>query len=246
MAPVSSSPERPPKQSRYTDSINYALEGILYAARNQKHMRNHFLAALGILAAVLFLRVSSLEFILLAISVSFVLFAELMNTAVELCVDIVSPGYHPLAKRAKDVAAGAVLIAAIGAAVMGCLILSHYIFPPFKEALTMVGTPTEMGTLVAILSVVILVVILKALAGKGTPLEGGSVSGHSAVAFAIATVVSLTTKDPVSSLLTLSLAIMVSNSRIVLRLHTFREVLLGALVGTLLTLAVLLVFVNLN
>jgi diacylglycerol kinase len=157
MDPVSSSPERPPKPSRYTDSINYALEGILYAARNQKHMRNHFLAALGILAAVLFLRVSSLEFILLAISVSFVLFAELMNTAVELCVDIVSPGYHPLAKRAKDVAAGAVLIAAIGAAVMGCLILSHYIFPPFKEALTMVGTPTEMGTLVAILSVVILV-----------------------------------------------------------------------------------------
>lgn len=247
MDPVSSSPDRPPKPSRYTDSINFALEGILYAAKNQKHMRNHFLAALVILAAVLFLRVSSLEFILLVICVSFVLFAELMNTAVELCVDIVSPGYHPLAKHAKDVAAGAVLIAAIGAAVMGCLILSRYIFPPYKEALAMVGTPTEMGTLVAILSVVISVVILKALlAGKGTPLEGGSVSGHSAVAFAIATIVSLTTKDPISSLLTAALAFMVSNSRIVLRLHTFREVLLGALVGTFLTVAVLLVFVTLK
>jgi diacylglycerol kinase (ATP) len=247
MVPASPSPERPPKPNRYTDSINFALEGIVYAAKNQKHMRNHFLAALVILAAVLFLRVSSLEFILLVISVSFVLFAELMNTAVELCVDIVSPGYHPLAKCAKDVAAGAVLIAAIGAAVMGCLILSRYIFPPYKEALAMVGTPTEMGTLVAILSVVISVVILKAVGrGKGTPLEGGSVSGHSAVAFAIATVVSLTTKDPVSSLLTLALALMVSNSRIVLRLHTFREVLLGALVGIFLTLAVLLIFVNLK
>jgi diacylglycerol kinase (ATP) len=246
MDPVSSSPEGPPKPSRYTDSINFALEGILYAAKSQKHMRNHFLAALAILAAVLFLRVSNLEFILLVICVSFVLFAELMNTAVELCVDIVSPGYHPLAKHAKDVAAGAVLIAAIGAAVMGCLILSRYIFPPYKEALAMVGTPTETGSLVAILSVVISVVILKAVAGKGTPMEGGSVSGHSAIAFAIATIVSLTTKDPVSSLLTVALAFMVSNSRIVLRLHTMREVLLGALVGTFLTVAVLLVFVTLK
>lgn len=242
----SSSPDPAKQRRRYTDSINFALEGILFAARNERHMRNHFLAALVILAAVLFLHVSSLEFILLVLCVSFVLFAELMNTALELCVDIVSPKYHPLAKHAKDVAAGAVLIAAIGAAVMGCLILSRYIFPPYKEALAMVGAPTEMGTLVAILSVVLSVVILKALAGKGTPLEGGSVSGHAAVAFAIVTVVSVTTRDPVSSLLTLALAFMVSNSRIALRLHTFREVLLGALIGSILTLAVLLVFVNLQ
>lgn len=243
---MNSSPEGPPKPTRYTDSINFALEGILYAAKSQRHMRNHFLAALVILAAVLFLDVSSLEFILLVISVSFVLFAELMNTAVELCVDIVSPGYHPLAKHAKDVAAGAVLIAAIGAAVMGYLILSRYIFPPYKEALAMVGTPTEVGALVAILCVIISVVILKTVAGKGTPLEGGSVSGHSAVAFAIATIVSLTTKDPVSSLLTVTLAIMVSTSRIALRLHTFREVLMGALFGISVSVAVLLVFVTLK
>ena len=243
---MNSSPQGPTKPRRYTDSINFALEGILFAAKSQRHMRNHFLAALAILAAVLFLNVSSLEFILLVISVSFVLFAELMNTAVELCVDIVSPGYHPLAKHAKDVAAGAVLIAAIGAAVMGYLILSRYIFPPYKEALAMVGAPTETGALVAILSVVISIVILKAAAGKGSPLEGGSVSGHSAVAFAIATIVSLTTRDPVSSLLTLTLAVMVSNSRIALRLHTFREVLLGALFGICLTVAVLCVFATLK
>ncbi len=246
MGPLNEVPEGRPRQRRYTDSINNALEGILYAAKSQRHMRNHFLAALVILGFVLFLKVSNLEFILLVICVSLVLFAEMMNTAIELCVDIVSPGYHPLAKYAKDVAAGAVLLAAIGAAVMGCLILSRYIFPPYHEALSMVGTPTEVGTLVAILTVVISVVILKALAGKGTPMEGGSVSGHSAVAFSFATAVSLTTKDPVSSLLTLIMALMVSNSRIVLRFHTFREVLLGALLGTVLTLTVLLLFVNLR
>lgn len=228
------------KPHGFVDSVNCAIEGILYAVKNQRHMRNHFLVALAILGAVLLLRVSSLEFTLLAITVSFVLFAELVNTAIEICIDIVCPDFHPLAKAAKDVAAGAVLTAAVGAAVMGYLILSRYIFPHYREALGMIGTPSEMGTLVAILSVVLTVVILKALAGKGRPLAGGSVSGHAAVSFAIATAVSLKTADPMSSILTMVLAIIVSRSRIALRLHTFREVVAGALLGTLLSLILLL------
>jgi diacylglycerol kinase (ATP) len=234
--------QKPVKPTRYIDSINCAIEGILYAAKTQKHMRNHFLAALGILIAVLFLRVSALEFTLLAISVSFVLFAELINTSVELIVDLVSPDYHPLAKLSKDVAAGAVLVAAIGASVMGYLVLSHYIFPAYKEVLGLIGTTTEMGTVVSLLIVVIVVVILKAIVGRGTPLAGGLPSGHSAVAFSIATIVSLTTRDPVSSILTVTLAIMVSNSRLLLRMHTLREVVVGAIVGVTLTVAVLTLF----
>lgn len=230
------------KPTRYIDSVNCAIEGILYTARTQKHMRNHFLAALVLLIATLFLRVSALEFILLALSVSFVLFAELMNTAVEVVVDLVSPGYHPLAKIAKDTAAGAVLVAAIGTAVMGYLILSRYIFPVYKEVLGMIGTPTEMGTLVSILMVVIVVIILKARSGKGTPLQGGLPSGHAAVAFSIATSVSLNTQDPMISLLTIALAMMVSHSRLLLNIHSMREVVLGALTGTGITLAMLLLF----
>jgi diacylglycerol kinase (ATP) len=230
------------KPTRYIDSINCAIEGILYAARTQKHMRNHFLAALVLLVAVLFMRVSALEFTLLAISVSFVLFAELINTAIEILVDLVSPEYHPLAKLAKDVAAGAVLLAAIGASVMGYLILAHYIFPVYKEVLVMMGTPSEMATLVSLLIVVIVVVMLKAISGKGTPLEGGIPSGHSAVAFSIATIVSMNTLDPVSSILALVMAGMVCNSRLVLRLHTLREVVFGAVLGCSITLVVLLLF----
>ncbi|ABQ25973.1 diacylglycerol kinase [Geotalea uraniireducens] len=230
------------KPTRFIDSANCAIEGILYTARTQKHMRNHFLAALVLLIATLFLRVSALEFILLALSVSFVLFAELMNTAVEVVVDLVSPGYHPLARIAKDTAAGAVLVAAIGTAVMGYLILSRYIFPIYKEVLGMIGTPTEMGTLVSILMVVIVVIILKARSGKGTPLQGGLPSGHAAVAFSIATSVSLNTQDPMISLLTIALAIMVSHSRLLLNIHSMREVVFGALTGTGITLAMLLLF----
>jgi len=94
------------KPTRFIDSVNCAIDGILWASRTQKHLRYHFLAALVLLIAVLFLRVTALEFTLLAVSVCFVLFAELLNTAVEAVVDLVTTEYHPLAKIAKDVAAG--------------------------------------------------------------------------------------------------------------------------------------------
>lgn len=230
------------KPTRFIDSVNCAIEGIIHAARTQKHMRYHFLASLLLLLAVLFLKVSALEFTLLTISVCFVLFAELVNTSLEAIVDLISPEYHPLAKIAKDMAAGGVLVAAIGAAVMGYLILSKYIFPVYREVLGVMGTPSEMGTVVALLVVVIVVVILKAMSGKGTPLEGGLPSGHAAVAFAIATIVTLNTQDPITSVLTITLAVMVSHSRLLLRYHTLREVLLGAVTGIAVTLAILVLF----
>jgi len=230
------------KPTRFIDSLNCAIEGIIHTARTQKHMRRHFLAALFIFPLILVIRVTEVEFILIALSISFVLFAELMNTAVEVVVDMVSPDYHPMAKIAKDVAAGAVLVAAIGAMVMGYLVLYKYFFPIYKEALGVVGNPSEMGTLVSLLVVVIVVVILKAVSGKGTPLEGGLPSGHAAVAFSIATVVSLSTQNPLISLLTIAMAVMVSHSRLLLNIHTLREVILGAVTGVALTLFVMFLF----
>ncbi|MBI1921493.1 MAG: diacylglycerol kinase [Geobacter sp.] len=230
------------KPTRFIDSVNCAIEGILYAARTQKHMRQHFLAAVAILLAVLFLRVSAIEFTLLAVSICFVLFAELFNTAIETVVDMLSPEYSEKARIAKDVAAGGVLIAAVSAAVMGWLVLANHIFPLYRELLAMFGTPAETGTLVAILVVVIAVVIIKALTGKGTPLHGGLPSGHAAIAFAIATAVSLNTQDPLTSVLSFALAAMVSHSRLLLRIHSTREVIAGALLGMGITLLILLLF----
>lgn len=227
---------------RFIDSVNFAINGILYATRTQKHMRYHFCAALLLLVAVLFLRITAIEFTVLAVSVAFVLFAEMMNTAVEAMVDLVSPGFHPLAKVAKDVAAGAVLIAAFGTAVMGYSILSKYIFPYYRRILNMIGTPGEMATIVSVLIVVILVIILKSLSGGGSPLSGGLPSGHAAVAFSIATSVSLNTKDPIISILTITLAVMVSHSRLLMHIHTLREVVFGAATGSFVTIFITLLF----
>jgi diacylglycerol kinase (ATP) len=230
------------KPSRFIDSLNCAIDGVLYAARTQQHMRNHFIAAVAVLLLALFLKVSPVEFILLAISISFVLFAEMMNTAVEAAVDLVTTEYHPLAKIAKDVAAGSVLLSVVGAAVTGYLILSAYIFPLYKELLAMIGTPTEMAALVSLLIVIIAAVLLKALSGRGTPLHGGFISGHAAIAFSIATLVTLNTQDAITSVLTIILAIMVSHSRLLMRIHTMREVVLGAVTGLVVTLAVTQLF----
>lgn len=205
-------------------------------------MRIHFIAAIAVLLVVLFLKVSPVEFALLALSILAVLCAEMFNTAIEAVVDLVSPDYHPLAKIAKDTAAGAVLITACGAAIMGYLILAKYVMPHYGEVLEMFGTASDMGTIVSVLIVVIIVVIVKGVTGTGTPLRGGILSGHSAVAFSIATAVSLNTRNPLISLLSLALATMVSHSRLLIKIHTLREVVIGACIGSGITLLVLQLF----
>jgi diacylglycerol kinase (ATP) len=106
----------------------------------------------------------------------------------------------------------------------------------------MFGTQSDLGTVVAVLIVTIVVIMIKTLSGTGSPLHGGIPSGHSAVAFSIATAVSLNTGDPLISLLSFALAIMVSHSRLLMRIHSMREVVLGSLVGAGVTILVLLAF----
>lgn len=230
------------KPTRFIDSLNCAIDGVLYTARTQQHMRNHFIVAIVVLVLSLILKVSAVEFILLALSISFVLFAEMMNTAVEAVVDMVTAEYHPVAKIAKDVAAGSVLLSVVGSVVTGYVILSGYIFPLYKELLAMIGTPAEMAAIVSLLVVIITVVMLKSLSGKGTHLHGGIISGHAAIAFSIATLVTLTTQEPITSLLTLTLAVMVSHSRLLMNIHSMREVVLGAASGLGITVVVTLLF----
>ncbi len=205
-------------------------------------MRAHFLAAMAVLLVALFLRVSPLEFCLLAISILVVLCSEMINTAVEAVVDLVSPEYHPLAKIAKDTAAGAVLLAACGAGITGYLVLAKYILPLYGKGLHMIGAQSDLGTMVAILIVTIIVIMIKSLSGTGSPLHGGVPSGHAAVAFSIATAVSINTADALISLLSIALAVMVSHSRLLMKIHSMREVVIGSLVGTGVTIAVLMAF----
>ncbi len=223
-------------------SFNCAIEGILWTARTQRHLRYHLLVALGVLLVALFFRVSSLEFILLVFGMVLVFFAELLNTAIEVVVDMVSPEYHPLARRAKDVAAGAVLMACIGAAVMGYLALSSYFFSPEVKGVPLLSQPPGDLEVVSVLVVTILVVLLKARSPQASPLHGGMPSGHAAFAFSVATSAILSGAGQLLSLLVLAMAVMVSQSRVYLKIHSFIEVLVGALLGVITTALLYLCF----
>jgi diacylglycerol kinase len=109
--------------SKVLRSFGVAVSGIVYGVRTQSHMRFHVAAAavaigLGILAAL-----GPLEWAVIALTIALVISLELVNTAVEKAVDLACPDIHPLAKLAKDTAAGAVLVAAAISLVIGLLIL---------------------------------------------------------------------------------------------------------------------------
>jgi diacylglycerol kinase len=108
-------------------SFRYAIEGLKYAVITQRNMRIHFITALVVLLFSLCLPLSKLETLLLFVSITLVLFAELINTSIEAVVDMVTKEYHPLAKIAKDVAAGAVLLTAGLAFLVGTSIFFPYL-----------------------------------------------------------------------------------------------------------------------
>jgi diacylglycerol kinase (ATP) len=236
---VSPPPLRP---TGFVGSLNCAIEGVLWAVRTQRHMLVHLLAAVAVLVLALALHLTLLEFALLTLAIVLVLFAELINTAVEVVVDLVSPDFHPLAQRAKDVAAGAVLVASVGAVIMGYLALARFLFPP--ELPDSPGFLRTTGNLamVAVVLVVLLVVLLKARVGRGTPLQGGMPSGHAGVACSIATSVAFAAPALPVLLLAWLLALLVAQSRVLLGVHSYAEVIAGGLLGALVTLAVHLMF----
>lgn len=103
-------------------SFNYAIAGIIYALARERNMRIHLLAACAAVALGVWLGLSPTEWGLLALTITLVMVVEMINTAVEKTVDIITGEYHPLAKAAKNVAAGAVLLTAINALVMAYII----------------------------------------------------------------------------------------------------------------------------
>ncbi len=230
------------KPKNWLESLNCAIEGILYVAKTQPHMRYHFITAIAVLLLSLFLNLSWMEFSILCLCITLVLFAEVINTAVEVTIDLISEEFHPLARIAKDVAAGAVLIAVVGSLTIGYVILSRHIFPPAAGILKEVRHSKADLTLVSLLLVIIAVVITKAKFGKGAPLHGGMPSGHSAIAFSVWTAITLITMDPMIMSITFALAVMVSHSRMLMAIHTFWEVLAGAALGSLITLIIFQVF----
>ncbi len=227
---------------RWIDSANNAIEGILHASKTQRHVRYHLYAASTVVILSYLLGVNRIEFIFITVVATMVILAEMINSAVESVVDLLSPQKQEKARIAKDIAAGAVFITAFSSLVIGYIILVPYIEDVFKKGLKVAKHTYEETAIVSLVIVSILVVITKAKFGKGHPLRGGFPSGHAALSFSIWVSVSFISENFLVSALTFVIALMIAQSRVATKVHTPWEVILGALLGIAVTLSLFLIF----
>ena len=233
------------KNDNFIEACNNAVNGIIYAATTQRNIRIQLVLAVIVMILCLFYGLNTTEFLCLLFAVFMVIFAELINTAIETVVDLFVDVYHPKAKIAKDVAAGAVVLAACNALVVGYFIffkaenlkaISDSIFN------NMVKSPLHL-TFVAIMLVIIAVIAMKASCSKkkerGQLIKEGFVpSGQSAIAFAALTAIWLNSKDIVTFTLALILSILIVENRVYSNARTKAEVVFGACMGVLIVLLI--------
>lgn len=230
--------DRMKEKRKLLDSFNDAIEGVIYAIRTQKNMRIHMIAAIVVLISCFFFDLTKNELLIITITITLVVFAEMINTAVEFAIDATTNYYHPLAKIAKNIAAGSVFITALNAVLVGFILfwdkLQYINFLTLKKIR---NVDTYMMFIILVI-VCIATVIVKAIYGEGTPLKGGMPSGHSALAFSIATIIALLTVEPIAIILSYLLAVIVAQSRVDSQVHSILEVVLGALFGIILTIII--------
>ncbi len=228
--------------SRWFAAADDAINGILQATRTQRHLKFHLLAAFAVLLFSFAAGLDKHEFAVIALVTLIVIVAEMFNSALEATVDLASPEFRELAGRAKDVAAGAVLISAVGALVIGYLILGPHVAGIFSGKYRV---PRHAAGNIAVLSVIVImlaVILIKAHFGRGHPLRGGFPSGHTAVAFSLWVSLLHETANPWLIGLGFLGAAFVAASRLRLRIHSGRDVFFGALLGAAVTLILFQVF----
>lgn len=221
------------KLRRLIDSFNYAIQGIIYTLQTQRNMRIHIFIAIAVLVSSLFFDLSRTELIILFISITLVLVVEMINTAIENAIDLTVNYCHPLAKIAKNAAAGAVLIASINAIFVGYLIFFDRLKPMAGIIVDKVKQSPPHITFIVLTVVMLAVIGAKAFFKGGTPLKGGMPSGHSAIAFSIATIITFITRDTLIAALSFLMALLVAQTRLEAKIHSLLEIVYGAVLGIL-------------
>jgi diacylglycerol kinase (ATP) len=198
-------------------------------------MRVHLVLAFAVLLVSIFLNLSRLQLVMIFVAVAFVFITELVKSAIEAVVDMITDEFDPRAKRAKDMAAGAVLVAAMNALVVAYLVLADRLTHISLDLLSAIRRSPAHLTVVALAVVILAVVALKAASKKGTPLSGGLPSGHSALAFAgwaaVTFVVAGQPQGILVSFIAFIMAVLVAQTRVETGIHSLLEVVLGALLG---------------
>lgn len=224
------------------DSFNHAIAGLIHAIRTQKNMKIHLTAAIFVLVFSLLFDLSRVELSLVIIAISFVIFAELINTAVEIIIDILTQDYSFKARIAKNIGAAAVVIAAGNA-----IFIAYLVF--FKKAqelsLNLIFSirhePIHL-VFINLFMIFILVITIKSIFGSGTPLKGGIISGHSALAASVVLIIWFLNKSLLAFSLAFVLAFLTVQSRLEAGTHSLKEIVLGVLLGSVITILIFYFF----
>ncbi|HBY20464.1 MAG: diacylglycerol kinase [Clostridiales bacterium GWE2_32_10] len=231
------------KNKSFFDSFNNALYGVVRSIRTERNLRVHLIVSIIVLVFALFFNFSTLELLILIFTLTLVICMELINTAIETVVDLVcGKNRHALAKKAKDVSAGAVFVASL------CAVLVAYVLFYTKIAKHSINLFEKIRhmpyyvTLIAILIVLVLTVGIKAVTGYTRFLRGGMPSGHSSISFAIATAICFMNKSILVMSLSYLLAFLVAQSRVEGKIHSILQVIAGAVLGILVTMMIFQIF----
>ncbi len=230
------------KLKKLVNSFNNAIDGVIDTVRTQRNMKIHLMIAIGVLFACFCFDISKSEFLILAITITMVISAELINTAIEAAIDMTTNFYHPLAKVAKNAAAGGVLVTAINAVIVGYIIFWDKLSELSYKGIIKVKNSNPYTIFIVIVIVSLVTIIAKAIFGEGTPLKGGMPSGHSALAFSVATAISYITEQPICIILSYLMAFITAQSRVDSEVHSVMEVIVGAVLGMLVTALILNLF----
>jgi len=223
------------QERKLIESFNASVEGFVYVLKTERNMRIHFLLAFFFLLLGIYLNFKGWEIITLCITIALVLASEMINTAVELIVDMIKTEFHPMARIIKDVSAGMVLLTSINAIIVGYILFAKRI--PFNiqaEMARIKESPWHL-TFISLISVFGATVAGKIIFHKGTPLKGGMPSGHAAVAFSIWTIIAFLTNNSIVIILSFVMAALIARHRVKDAVHTVWEVVAGAILGVLLT-----------
>jgi diacylglycerol kinase len=112
---------------KFLNSFVYAARGIATAIRDQQNLKIHLLVSIAVVAAGFYFDITNTEWCIVLLTIALVIALEMINSSLENITDLASPDYHPLAGKAKDIAAGAVLFAAVIAVIVGVLVFGKYL-----------------------------------------------------------------------------------------------------------------------
>lgn len=230
------------KSRTLLESFHFATDGLLHVFRTQRHMRFHFFMVVMVLALAKIYNLNRTELLVLFFSICFVLITEMFNTAIEAVTDMITESYHPVAKYAKDVSAGAVLIASINAIVVGFVLFLDDVRIREVLAGAYVNSPPPIARVLVIEVIMVLVILvaLKAL-GERASDAGGIISGHTALGFSLATITVLVAHREVAvGAFVMLLAVLLAQSRLERGLGNFRAVFNGAILGICLPIILML------